>query len=204
MTVKKKERRAPKSPERARRVRHITVTAILAVLILVNMAIIFQFSSAGREESGELSEGLTRKVIRLLYRDFEDLPAEEQRLILQKAHKFVRKAAHFSEFGLLGFLSACLLLVISAVFRKLKLWLTLTAPAVFTLLYAISDEVHQIFSNRGPRVTDVLIDFSGAVCGILLVHGIAYLIARKKKGSTSTDKKKHRRRSKPCETPATD
>ena len=204
MTVKKKERRAPKSPERARRVRHITVTAILAILLLVNMAIIFQFSSAGREESGELSEGITRKVVRLLYRDFEDLPAEEQRLILQKAHKFVRKAAHFSEFGLLGFLSACLLLVISAAFRRLKLWLTLTAPAVFTLLYAISDEVHQIFSNRGPRVTDVRIDFSGAVCGILLVHGIAYLITHKKKGSKSTDKKKRRRRSRPCETPATD
>jgi VanZ family protein len=204
VAAKKKERRAPGSPERARRGWHITVTAVLAVLILVNMAIIFQFSSAGREESGEFSEGLTRKVIRLLYRDFEDRPTEEQQIILQKAHKFIRKAAHFSEFGLLGFLSACLLLVISAVFRKLKLWLTLTAPAVFTLLYAISDEVHQIFSGRGPRVTDVLIDFSGAVCGILLVHGIAYLIACGKKGSKYNDKKKRRRRSKPCETSATD
>lgn len=181
MTSKKKERRAPGSPERARRGWHITVTAVLAVLILVNMAIIFQFSSAGREESGELSEGLTRKVIRLLYRDFEDRPTEEQQIILQKAHKFIRKAAHFSEFGLLGFLSACLFLVISAVFRKLKLWLTLTAPAVFTLLYAISDEVHQIFSDRGPRVTDVLIDFSGAVCGILLIHGLVWLVAHGKR-----------------------
>lgn len=181
MTAKKKERRAPGSPERARRGWHITVTAVLAVLILVNMAIIFQFSSAGREESGELSEGLTRKVIRLLYRDFEDRPTEEQQIILQKAHKFIRKAAHFSEFGLLGFLSACLFLVISAVFRKLKLWLTLTAPAVFTLLYAISDEVHQIFSDRGPRVTDVLIDFSGAVCGILLIHGLVWLVAHGKR-----------------------
>jgi VanZ family protein len=188
VTAKKKERRAPGSPERARRGWHITVTAVLAVLILVNMAIIFQFSSAGREESGELSEGITRKVVRLLYRDFEDRPTEEQQIILQKAHKFIRKAAHFSEFGLLGFLSACLLLVISAVFRKLKLWLTLTAPAVFTLLYAISDEVHQIFSGRGPRVTDVLIDFAGALCGILLIHGIVCLVARGKKREKSTVK----------------
>ena len=204
MTAKKKERRAPKSPDRARRVGHITATVILAVLILINMAVIFQFSSASREESGELSEGITRKVVVTLYRDFEDLPAGEQSLIMQKAHRYIRKAAHFSEFALLGFLSACLLLYISGAFRRIKLWLTLTAPTVFTLLYAISDEVHQIFSDRGPRVTDVLIDFSGAVCGILLVHGIAYLIARKKEGSKSTDKKKRRRRSKPCETPATD
>jgi VanZ family protein len=143
-------------------------------------------------------------VVGLLYRDFEELPAEEQQRIMGKAHKFIRKAAHFSEFALLGFLSACLLLYISSVFRRLKLWLTLTAPAVFTLLYAISDEVHQIFSGRGPRVTDVLIDFAGALCGILLIHGIAYLIARRKKVSKSAAKKKRRRRNEPCETPATD
>ena len=203
MTAKKKERRAPKNPACSRRGWYIAVTTVLAVLILINMTVIFQFSSASREESGELSEGLTRKIVGLLYRDFEDLPAEEQRLFMQKAHKFVRKAAHFSEFALLGLLSACLLLFISSALRKLKLWLTLTAPAVFTLLYAISDEVHQIFSGRGPRVTDVLIDFSGAVCGILLIPGIAYLIARRKKGSKSAAKKKRRRRNKPCETPAT-
>jgi VanZ family protein len=204
VTAKQKERRAPKSPAPARRGWYIAVTTVLAVLILANMAVIFQFSSASREESGELSEGLTRKIVGLLYRDFEDLPAEEQQLLMQKAHKFVRKAAHFSEFALLGFLSACLLLYVSSVFRKLKLWLTLTAPAVFTLLYAISDEVHQIFSDRGPRVTDVLIDFAGALCGILLIHGIAYLITRRKKGSKSAAKKKRRRRHEPCETPATD
>ena len=204
MTAKKKERRAPKSPARALRGWYIAVTTVLAVLILANMAVIFGFSSANREESGELSEGLTRKVVGLLYRDFEEMPAEEQQRIMGKAHKFIRKAAHFSEFALLGFLSACLLLYISSAFRKLKLWLTLTAPAVFTLLYAISDEVHQIFSGRGPRVTDVLIDFSGAVCGILLVHGIAYLITRRKKGSKSAAKKKRRRRNTPCEIPATD
>jgi VanZ family protein len=134
VAAKKKERRAPKSPARARRGWYIAVTTVLAVLILANMAVIFGFSSANREESGELSEGLTRKVVGLLYRDFEEMPAEEQQSIMGKAHKFIRKAAHFSEFALLGFLSACLLLYVSSVFRRLKLWLTLTAPAVFTLL----------------------------------------------------------------------
>ena len=188
MTAKKKERRAPKTPARSRRGWYIAVTTVLVVLILANMAVIFGFSSASREESGELSEGLTRKIVGLLYRDFKDLPAEEQRHFMQKAHKFVRKAAHFSEFALLGLLSACLLLYISSALRKLKLWLTLTAPAVFTLLYAISDEVHQIFSGRGPRVTDVLIDFAGALCGILLIHGIVCLVARGKKREKSTIK----------------
>lgn len=204
MTARKKSPQRDRSKARSRRGLHITVTAVLAVLILVNMTVIFHFSSASREESGELSEGLTRKVVRLLYRDFEDRPVGEQWIIMQRAHKFVRKAAHFSEFALLGFLSACLLLYISAVFRRLRLWLTLTVPAVLALLYAISDEIHQIFSGRGPRVTDVLIDFSGAVCGILLVHGAAYLIARGKRGSKPKPKKKSRRRSKPCEAPATD
>ena len=202
--MKKNKQTPAQAPARPCHGWHIAVTACLAILILVNMVIIFQFSSAGREESGELSAGITRRVVEILYRDFGDLPAEEQQIILHKAHKFVRKAAHFSEFALLGFLSTCLLLYVSFVFRKLRLWLTLTVPAVFALLYAISDEVHQIFTNRGPRVTDVLIDFAGATCGILLIHGIAALLTRKKKGKKDAKKqKKHRRRKRPCETPDT-
>lgn len=38
---------------------------------------------------------------------------------------------------------------------------------VFCILYAISDEVHQVFvPGRGAQVTDVLIDSFGAFIGI--------------------------------------
>ncbi len=191
------ERSAP-----ARRGLHIAIAVCLAVLVLLNMAVIFSFSAADREESGNLSAGVTRRVVALLYPDFEDLAEAEQQAILQKAHKFIRKAAHFCEFALLGFLTASLLLYVSHYLKRLRPWPVRVGPAVFTLLYAISDEIHQIFTERGPRVTDVLIDFAGALCGILLIHGLVWLISRCKK-------RRHRprsltRRKKRCKTPATD
>jgi VanZ family protein len=63
---------------------------------------------------------------------------------------------------------------------------------VFCLLYAISDEVHQIFSNRGASAKDVVIDFAGAVTGILLLRAILGIVRAAK-----------RRREKACKTLAT-
>ena len=156
----------------------VAVSVIIILLIFVNLLVIFGFSSANREESGEMSAGLTRILLENIYSHYNDLPAAEQEALLQSTHKFVRKAAHFCEFALLGFLSAGLLLWLSHRVRSMNRWKTWLYPAVFTLLYAISDEIHQIFTNRGPRVTDVLIDFAGAVFGILLIHGISKAFAQ--------------------------
>ena len=65
---------------------------------------------------------------------------------------------------------------------------------MFCLLYAASDEIHQIFSNRGASVKDVMIDFAGAVTGILLLRAILGMIRAAKR----------RRERRKCETPATD
>lgn len=150
----------------------VAMAMLLAVLVLANMMLIFHFSSTGKEESGDLSQGVTNTVMRLLHPNFKNLGFGSKLLLLQKNHIIVRKAAHFCEFALLGFLVTCFLCFLSHHFKRLRPWVTWAAPSGFTLLYAISDEIHQIFSNRGPRFTDVLIDFSGAICGILVVHGL--------------------------------
>ena len=163
----------------------MTLAMCLAALILLNMAMIFHFSAASKEESGEHSAGVTRLVMRLLYPDFEELAPETQQAVMQGAHKFVRKAAHFCEFALLGLLSAGLMLFISRYLKRLRVYLTWFSPIIFTLLYAIFDEVHQKFSGRGSRATDVLIDFSGALCGILLIHGLVWLCNRRMRAEQS-------------------
>ena len=44
---------------------------------------------------------------------------------------------------------------------------------IIGIIYASSDEIHQAFvPGRGPMLTDVLIDTSGVVTGIILVIGI--------------------------------
>ena len=166
------------SPRRSHPWLTVTVAVILVLLFVVNLAVIYAFSAESGEESGSRSAGITATVVRVLYPNFDEFEEEEAQRVLTSTHHFVRKAAHFSEFALLGVLSAAILLFLSACVPplKIKIWMTLLFPPLFCLLYAVSDEVHQIFSGRGPRVTDVLIDFGGAVTGVFFAHVIAFVI----------------------------
>lgn len=83
----------------------------------------------------------------------------------------VRKLAHFIEFGVLGVLLAAY----AAARKELRLQAVINCMS-FSLAVAVVDESIQLFSGRGSRVQDILIDFSGAVLGIalvLLIRGIA-------------------------------
>ena len=77
----------------------------------------------------------------------------------------VRKAAHVFEY-----------LVLSAVFasgfpvfgKRIKY----VYPLFFSLITAVLDEYLQFFTGRGSQVPDVLIDFAGAVIGVLIFRMI--------------------------------
>lgn len=204
--MRKKEKK-PTDPRKGRKsIKLYTVLAIcLLIAVLINMALIFYFSEESVEESGDRSSGIVEKLVYLFYPNYAGLEWNTRIDIMIAAHKLVRKLAHFSEFGLLGVLFTSLIIYVNRRTKWVKRWLEWVIPIAFCLLYAISDEVHQIFSNRGARVTDVLIDFSGALCGILLIHGLVWLFSRKTKGKKKTKgRESSKRRRKPCETPATD
>ena len=81
----------------------------------------------------------------------------------------VRKAAHFTEFGVLG-----------------ALWSGYgrTRPLRYSWLYglavAAADECLQFIQpDRGPSVTDVLIDYAGYLCGWILVWLVAVWMKKK-------------------------
>ena len=151
---------------RESRAAYVAVTWVLTLLLLANMTLIFLLSAEGREDSGDRSGRITQWVIDRLYPDFDAYPEEERETIRENVHHAVRKIAHFSEFGLLGVLSTAWLFHVDSRRSALKRWVKVGICAVFCLLYAVSDEVHQIFSGRGPAVTDVLIDTWGALTGI--------------------------------------
>lgn len=198
----KKTRPPSAAGKNPRRAVSVAVTAVIALLVIANLAVIFAFSAENGEESGNRSAGVTSVVVHILHPNFDELPDAEANRILTSTHRLVRKAAHFCEFALLGFLATGLLLWLSRRFISMSPWKTWLFPAAFTLLYAISDEVHQIFTSRGARVTDVLIDFAGALCGILLMQGVTVCFARLRAGKGQA--KTSTRRKKTCETPATD
>ncbi len=156
----------------------VVITVILSLFLAANMLLIFCMSAESPSASGDRSQGITDVVVDMTYPDIQQRPVEEQNSIFRSVHHLVRKMAHFLEFALLGFLSALLIFHISRRLTVLRLWLQLAIPVVFTLLYAISDEVHQIFTDRGPAVKDVLIDFSGALTGILLARLVIWIAHR--------------------------
>lgn len=153
---------------------------LLILLILADMALIFFFSSQNGEESGRTSSEVTKVVAEVTVKDFAQKPTSDQTKIINKLHPFLRKAAHMTEFGVLGGL--CFLLLLT---WRGKLWWRCGASLAFTFLYACSDEWHQQLSEgRGSRFTDVLIDTAGAmfVCAVILL--VVWLV-RKRKGKSS-------------------
>jgi len=91
---------------------------------------------------------------------------------------WTRKPAHIGEYTVL------FLLILKAVLGSFgiewKLWKTSVVAAVLTLLYAVSDEVHQLFvPTRAGRVMDLGFDFLGILVGFFLSYLIRLRIRRK-------------------------
>ena len=76
----------------------------------------------------------------------------------------IRKLAHFSEFALEGFLLMRCMRVYSR--RPLR---HITGPMLAGVLTALTDETIQLFvPGRSGQVTDIWIDFSGVMTGLLV------------------------------------
>ncbi len=162
---------------KTRRTLHAAAIFAVALLVLANLTMIFGFSTENREDSGSRSRAVAVLVARVLNPDFDELSSIEQEAVVDSLHGAVRKTAHFLEFALLGCLTASLVRLIWLFFaRSLPLWQTAGIPSLFCLLTAASDETLQIFTGRGPAVKDVLIDFAGALCGVLFLHLAVWLI----------------------------
>ena len=136
---------------------------ILSILILLNLALIWGNSTL----TGLSSEAVSGGILALLGRF---LPV----LLTEAGHTLLRKAAHFSEFALLG-------LLYCGRHRLVKG----EAPVHlmgFGLAVACIDETIQIFTpGRASSLIDVWIDASGFALGLLLIV-IFHTITNKIKG----------------------
>ena len=151
------------------------------------MALIFLLSSQNAAVSSGTSGNVIRLIVGIFYPEFDNLPAAEQTEIVASLQFLARKSAHFSIYMILGVLS--FLAVIS--YEKLLFVLRLTVSGSVCLLYAASDEIHQLFiPGRSGEVRDVMIDFSGAVLGIALSTLVFLLICRIKKKRTEKNEER--------------
>lgn len=156
------------------------IRAFSLFLAILTASIIFSFSADTGEESGELSAEITNKVLTIFGISEENASSQEYQKMKTTMEFFIRKLAHFSEYALLGFMCC----VFFRTFKQ-KMWLTTLFSLLLSISYAALDEWHQSFvPGRGPGVGDVLIDSSGAICGVLaalLAWYLVHLIAKKRK-----------------------
>ena len=89
--------------------------------------------------------------------------------------EFVRKCAHFTVYCLFAALCAAATAVQAGRVLSPYVW----ADLFIVLATAVADEFLQSFVDRSSMVTDVLLDFTGAVVGIAVVLAIYALASRR-------------------------
>lgn len=142
------------------------------ILVVICMGIIFSLSAQTGEESSELSDSFVRKILEML-----GLTVDES---------FMRSLAHCLEFMGLS------VLIFNAVYATFETKITSVIAFFGTVLYAITDEIHQIFvPDRAFQLSDILIDSTGALIGAvasLIILKIILLIKERgnKNGSIKT------------------
>ncbi|NLB82459.1 MAG: VanZ family protein [Clostridiaceae bacterium] len=140
---------------------------ILWALVLVVMILIYQLSAQPAEKSDKVSKGFTGAVVNTMPHT-KNLPENEKHSIVVRLDGMIRKGAHFFLFFILGLL---IMAAIAATNREISIR-TFVLTVAICLVYAISDETHQIFvDGRSFQISDILIDTVGSVlgAGVLLI-----------------------------------
>ena len=125
------------------------------------MGVIFYLS----HQPGTESANTSNQVLEII---FNILPlSTEHELFL---HTVIRKLAHFSAYAILS------LLIFLAYRGKNALLFTM----MICFIFAISDEVHQLFiPGRSGEVRDVLIDMSGVMFSLMIIYFIRMIRSRR-------------------------
>ena len=123
---------------------------ISLILLILWMIFIFVMSSFNANESSNQS-GIIVNFISSIFN------ISDTKLL----SLIIRKGAHFTEYFILGILS------INYVIKYKK---NIIYSYLICILYAISDEIHQIFvSGRSCQITDIFIYSVGSIIGITLI-----------------------------------
>ncbi len=153
----------------------MTKKTILLIVITAVLACTAFFIFYNSLLSGTVSNQKSGVIVELI----RPIIDPDGRMATYEIQYIVRKTAHFSEFLLLGAsLTAVALILSKKIFSP---WLFM--PMFFTLATAVADEYVQSFTGRSSLVSDIVIDFSGGFCGIVLtvaVFAVIRLIKRKR------------------------
>ena len=157
--------------------KHAVRLWLFAAITLLMMTAIFWFSAQNADDSQRLSDGFLASLIGQFLEGV--LPS-----LSAKGMQFdIRKYAHMCEFMMLAVFA--FLYASEYRFWRRDLRAALLAFG-FSLFYACTDEVHQIFvPGRACRFTDVLVDGVGIALGILVCR-LLQRLAQGRAGNAET------------------
>lgn len=168
---------------------------IFLILIIINCITIFYFSNQEADTSSSSSGRVVNFVMKVLpqFKNMEE--HQKEHIANEILQPIVRKMAHFSIYTLLGFLT-----INFALACKEKTWIynadekclplqlkesrnkRILYSWLFGTLYAISDEIHQLFiSGRSCEFRDICIDSLGVLTGITIMIIIIKIFRKIKK-----------------------
>jgi VanZ family protein len=129
----------------------IVFRRILIVMLVIWMISVFGLSN----QNGEASGNLSMKVANFF--------AHGDTVEAENIEPIIRKVAHMTEYAVGGMIFYGITLTYPKLTTKKRVFISV----IFAVLYASSDEVHQLYiSERNGSIKDVIIDTCGALLGI--------------------------------------
>ena len=139
------------------------IRIILIILILLWMYIVFGFSG----QNGDESSGISYRISMFITGNNEE--------IAKTIEPYVRKIAHFSEYAV----GAILIYLLLYTFPKVSSKIRNVSSIIITIIYAISDEIHQLYiPGREGKIVDVYIDTLGIITGVIFINIIIKFIKK--------------------------
>ena len=129
------------------------------------MAVIFYFSAQTGGKSSDISQSVGYRIAESISNCFhQDKTTEELSQQAEQMQLVIRKGAHMTEYAILAIFTLLHICCYRGKPKKFWWW-----SWGFCILYAATDEIHQLFvPGREGRFLDVCIDSIGSLIGILL------------------------------------
>lgn len=175
--------------------KHIISLIIFTFLWLALMAVIFYFS----HQSADISSGQSLGVGKFIFK-VVGISGNRQFALAILIERAIRKSAHFIEYALLGILTLGVFGKADHLFRtkrvargmilqldnypspKKRSFLVGALSLAWCIIYAVSDEIHQLYiPGRCGAIIDVILDAGGSLFGIALFVLFRYIFVHRKK-----------------------
>lgn len=157
---------------------------IFITLTIIWTIVIFMFSSRNGNESTSDSSRLGMEICRIFVDGFENMASKEQFDLAKRIDYPVRKAAHATEYAILG------IFIFGSIYNgkkscgntdERKAGIIKYAFPAWTAgtFYAVTDEIHQLFvPGRSGKALDVCIDSAGVFSGILFFLIVLMIVGK--------------------------